>query len=177
MYKLMHLIVEPNRDMLTKILKKLLCKRKYAIACIGSELRGDDRIGLIIGRELSKRNVQSVLICEYGLENCINEIKDMNIDTLLIIDAVLVNSVEPGKIVFVDEAHLVENYMITTHNIPISLTLKLLKLYNKNLENIIIIGIRVKNLEIGFDVTDEVLCAAKALVDALIKAVRGCYTN
>jgi hydrogenase 3 maturation protease len=161
-------------------LKKILCNGKIVIACIGSPLRSDDRIGLLIFDRLSKiPELKSdprikLLKCEYGLENCLTDIIRSGADKLLLIDAVYNKDLEPGEIVLVDGKHIVEKTIIaTTHNIPVTITLSIIE-KNSSINEIYLLGIRVLNTEIGLNISEQVLSASNKVIELIRSVLSKC---
>jgi len=143
-------------DDLDNKLRTLLCRRDAVIACVGSPLRMDDQAGLIVCDKLLENGVD-VVRCEYGLENCVHEITARSPRALLIIDAVYSNKLSPGDIVLVGEDELISEdvFPVTTHNIPLKNILSLLKM-EIGLNEVYLLGIMVKSLDIGLEVSMEV---------------------
>lgn len=136
-------------------------------------MRKDDRIGLIICEDLISKGYDAVL-CEYGLENCVSTIIEKKPKGLLIIDAVLSINDSPGTIVLASEDEVVEKISLaTTHNIPVSLTLRVLR-EKLSMEKAYVLGINVGDLGLGLEVSDEVLRAGKLLVELLSSVFEKC---
>jgi hydrogenase 3 maturation protease len=161
-------------------LEKILCSGKIVIACIGSPLRSDDRIGLIIFDKLSSipeltSNPRIQLLkCEYGLENCLTDIIRSDANKLLLIDAIYNRDLKPGEIVLVSREHIVEKTVIaTTHNIPVTITLSIIE-KNSSINEIYLLGIRVLNTEIGLDISEQVLNASNKVVELIRGILNKC---
>ncbi len=150
-------------DKLKNILYRLLCREGYTIACVGTLLRSDDRAGLEVCNRV--RNLDTIY-CEYGLENCLSEIIGKRVEKLLIVDAVVIEGVEPGTIVLTSFDKVSESYLATTHNIPVHMIVKYLRL-NGLAKDILLLGIRVGNLEIGEKLSGDIARAVDIVVDAL----------
>ncbi|MEM0453191.1 MAG: hydrogenase maturation protease [Sulfolobales archaeon] len=150
-------------DALTDVLKELLRSDRLIIVGIGNILRGDDGIGVVIARKLRRlfkglRSIK-VIICEAGLENVTHLLMRYRPKHLLIIDAVYVKGGTPGDIYVFGVDELDSYRSITTHHLPLKLTLDYL-MTNLNI-NVSIIGIQVKNTELGSGISEEVLHAGK----------------
>lgn len=136
---------------------------------MGSPLRGDDRVGLVVCSELEKCGVPSVS-CEYGLETCLAEITELRPKRLLVVDAVVANSARPGDILAVEPGKAADPRPITTHSIPLELSLRLLS-EEAPLEEVLVAGIAVKDVSVSLDISPEVLDAARALSAAICEAL------
>lgn len=153
-------------------LKTILCSSNYVVAFVGSPLRSDDRFGLVLYEELSNRNGR-LIKCEYGLENCIYEILEKKPNVLIVVDAVLTNGLMPGDIVFIDLSNVKDPpYTLTTHNIPLSVTMDLLKI--NGVSSIYLLGVTVKNLDVGLELSEEVKASIGVLKSLLTKVMGSC---
>lgn len=141
----------------------------FMIVGLGSPIRRDDQAGLIACDELARAGVDCVK-CEFGLENCIDAIVDRKPRILLIIDAVLYNGGKPGEIVLTDYSSIDHGtYLVTTHSIPLDKLVSYLRA-SGFVEDIYIIGVYPKDIDIGLEVSFEV----KVAIDELVWHVRQC---
>jgi len=151
---------------------KELDLEKTLAACVGSPLRGDDRIGLVVCEELSKCGFPSVK-CEYGLENCIQDIEEVKPGTLLIIDAVYSDKLGEGDVVLINPEEASDYAIPTTHSLPMRLVIDTL-LKQGVIGRALILGISVKKLDVSLEISPRVLEAglllSKSLCDTFHKA-------
>ncbi|MEM4469984.1 MAG: hydrogenase maturation protease [Desulfurococcaceae archaeon] len=141
-----------------------LFKNNFLVVGVGSPLRSDDQAGLLFCKELSKRGFDC-LECEYGIENCFNEILEKKPSTLIVVDAALFEGGNPGNIIVAPEdSILAGSLMISTHTIPISVVINLLKSMNA-VKRVYLVGIYPGTLELGTAVSREVTRAIEDLVD------------
>ena len=148
---------------LINLLTDLVCINGYKLAFVGTELRSDDIIGLYIHDELRRLGVEGLIKCEYGLENCIDDI--LNIEKLLIVDAVICEC-DVGSIILADIDELPDEAIVTTHSIPLKHVVILARKIG-SLRHAKILGIRVKSLDVGNEMSPEVAHIAKELVKIL----------
>ncbi len=173
------MVVILDIDNIREFLSNRICSRKTVIAFVGSPLRNDDRIALLIYYDLLnklKNNPDNVwfIECEYGLENCLHEIIKKKPEVLIIVDAILSQELKAGEIVLVSWEHVKEKIgLATTHNIPVYITLSLLR-KQVDLQEIYLLGIRVENIEIGMDISEPVNKGRKKVVDLFLKVITGC---
>lgn len=156
---------------LKSLMKDLLCVNGFKIACVGTELRGDDEVGLRVCRELARSGID-VVTCEYGLENCIGDLLALSPKSLLIVDAAKFSG-EPGDVVVASIESVASEYLVTTHNVPVAVTIEYLRRAGVA-RNALLLGIRVKSLEVGAGISDEVLRSAKVVVSAIREALKEC---
>ena len=110
--------------------------------CIGNKYGGDDGVGPYIAAQLKNNNsTYSVLNCETIPENYTSYVKLNNPKKLIIIDAAEMN-LKPGEIRIITKEKIGVMH-ISTHGIPISILIKYLEQYVKN---IVFIGIQPKTM-------------------------------
>lgn len=154
-------------------LYRLLCVNKYGIVCLGSELRSDDRLGLVICDELMKKGIKSIK-CIYGLENCISDIVNEKLENILLIDGVVVQNYRPGDIILIYGIDEVKDYTLTTtHTIPINLSINYLRKMGLA-KNIVILGIVVENIGVGLEISDRVRKSIELVVKVIDDVVSMC---
>jgi hydrogenase 3 maturation protease len=154
-----------------KILKqKLENAKRVAVLGVGSELRGDDVVGLLAAQQIAKNTKGKsitpqlqVFIGETAPENLTGEIKNFQPTHLIIIDAAELNK-EPGHIEIM-EPETIGGTSFCTHSLPLKVIIGYL------LESFkfqaIIIGIQPKTLTFGAQPTKEVVAAAEKLADTI----------
>ncbi len=147
---------------------KELFKFKPLIACVGTELRGDDRAGLEVCRALRKAGFSGTVIeCEYGLENCLHVIEDLKPKHILVVDAAILPSEADFVLASPNE---VETFVsLSTHSIPLDLITKILKDV-MGVESIFILGIAAENLDISLELSDVVVKRIEVLTKAIVEA-------
>lgn len=135
-------------------------------------MRRDDRLGLVLYDEIGVSNSRLVK-CEYGLENCLDEILASKPDKLVIIDAVYSDKHSAGDIVLVEltESHSM-NHVLSTHTIPFTLLFNMMK--NMGIEKIYVLGVVVKDINLGWEISKEVSEAIYELRNVLRNIVKKC---
>ncbi len=161
-----------DKEEIKEFLHQLLCSKGYTIVCIGSELREDDRAGLILCDKLIASGIH-VIKCPYGLESCIDVIVRENVEKMLLIDTVLVEGSSPGEIVLTRLNSVVENYLVTTHSIPVSLMIKYFQTLGLCRE-VYVIGIQAKRIGFGLELSREVLEAIDYLSNSIVEIYSSC---
>jgi hydrogenase 3 maturation protease len=148
----------PNLKKTLKI--KLEGAGQVLVLAVGSELRGDDAAGILVGKNLQKSCSGPRLEILFGgsaPENLTGEIKKLRPSHLIIVDSAEMG-LKPGsvKLIAPDE---VGGYSFSTHVLPLKIMVDyLLKHFACE---IIIIGIQPKNLDFGASVSPEVEAAAR----------------
>jgi hydrogenase 3 maturation protease len=148
-------------------LKEKLSKG-FALVCIGSDLRGDDRAALELCRMLTNLNTFKfkIILCEYGIENCIGEIIENKIKRIILIDAAIANNINPASIIKIDIDEIQEYIPYSTHTLPLPLLLRFLIEEFKDLE-IAIIGIVVEKMDIELELSPSI----KNLITSLANCI------
>ena len=135
----------------------------YVILCIGNRYGGDDGVGPYIANKLKNHENNNYYIIDSGIipENYTSEIKKLKPKNLILIDAVEMN-LKPGEIRIIKKEKIGLMH-ISTHNIPISLLIKYLEKYVKNIH---FIGIQSKKM------SGELSKEVKKSADLLIKYLK-----
>jgi hydrogenase maturation protease HycI len=140
-----------------KIRIKEALKGKFMVICIGNELRGDDGVGIYIGRR-----IKNALVTEFP-ESYIHRIRDERPESILFIDAVDFGG-EPGSIIFSELKEIPS--AISTHKLPLSLLIKILE--EEGIKTrAYILGVQPKNIELGENLSPEVRRSAEILISIL----------
>ncbi len=134
----------------------------FVVLCIGNRNGGDDAIGPYISDHLSEDKTLKVIDAGIVPENYTGVIKKSKTKNLLIIDAVDMG-LSPGSIRIVPKEKIGLMH-ISTHGIPLSILVKYLE---KDLEEIIIIGIQPKKMKGA--ISEEVKISADLLVEIIKK--------
>jgi len=124
---------------------------------IGNIWRSDDGAG-VRAAELLKDSFD-VIICDVSPEQYVEDICRRRPKKLLILDAAHFDG-EPGEFRILDPSEI-DNFTISTHMIPISLFVELVK---PCCEEIVIYGIQVKDVHFGNQLSDEVKSGVQKLV-------------
>ncbi|MCS7111707.1 MAG: hydrogenase maturation protease [Ignisphaera sp.] len=156
-----------SRDDACRVLKAKLVDN-FTIVCVGSELRSDDMAALEFCRKLRGIKPFRVIICEYGVENCIGEIVDNNIKKIVLMDAAIIGGLDPASIVVLDLNEVGDYMPLSTHTLPLPLLLKFIIEELKDVE-IVIVGIVVNKLDIDTEMSPQVRNLISSLVDCLSK--------
>lgn len=160
-----------SRTSLKTILKESLNgAERVAVLGVGSELKGDDRAGMMVVEHLQKKcdgsDPCSPLRVFYGAtapENLTGEIKKYRPTHLVIIDSADVSQ-EPGTIEVISP-ELVGGISFSTHMMPIKILVDYL--YDALKCKIMIIGIQPKTLEYSAALSPEVRTSVRQVASAI----------
>ncbi|MGQ4913491.1 MAG: hydrogenase maturation protease [Candidatus Asgardarchaeia archaeon] len=148
-----------------ELLNFLRNAKKVVICGVGNELKSDDRIGLLIAEALQKEvNSPKMIsfICGSAPEGFSGKVLKEKPTHFVIIDAAQFGY-PPGSIGLF-EPEEIEGIVTSTHSLPLSLMCKYLHMELKGEINIKVVGIQIKNLELGDRITPEVLAAKDKIV-------------
>ncbi len=149
--------------------------KRVAILGIGSPLRGDDALGLVIIKELKKslskqkkRMPLKLFSCGITPENYTGEIKKFKPSHILIVDAIDMGKVE-GRINIIDARKKSANVSFSTHGLPIKMLMDYL---TQSLGcRIVSIGIQPKSIEFGLSISSKVNKAIKKISNLIIENI------
>lgn len=158
-------------------LKELICSN-YHLICVGTELRSDDAAGLRLCELLVAQGFpkERVIMCEFGLENCMSVIEESSVKNALVVDAALVLGQEKESLkYFIASLDSIDDTvaLVTTHSIPIKLAIELLRREGL-LKEVWVLGIVARNLNLGEGITPEVWETINYLADFIIKTIAMC---
>ncbi|MCS7102744.1 MAG: hydrogenase maturation protease, partial [Candidatus Korarchaeum sp.] len=147
---------------LKTILENTLDERTLLL-CVGNELRGDDAVGVYIGRELQSRNFSDIIVTS-NPENYMDVIRKRSPEKIIIIDAVDFGE-RPGSIVFTELREFPQT--ISSHRIQFSKIIKFL-----GVDKAYILGIQPKKLGFSEEITPEVRRSADIIISLLSEVIR-----
>ena len=138
--------------------------KKVALLAVGSELRGDDAAGILVGKHLSEapqKNQQQrqfkVFFGDTAPENLTGEIKKFQPTHLIIVDAAD-SAAKPGKITLIEPEES-GGVSFCTHKLPLKILVDYLS-WSLACCQIIIIGIQPEKLDFGAPLSKKVQASA-----------------
>lgn len=136
---------------------------KYLIVCIGNRDGGDDAVGPYIADELIKLRLEDIEVLDTGIapENYTGTIKQKKPKIVILVDAVDMN-LSPGEIRFVPKEKIGLMH-VSTHGIPLSVLMKYLSQYIKEIK---LIGIQPKTM--NGPMTYNVIKGADELIKKIV---------
>lgn len=141
---------------------------RTVIMGIGSDLRGDDAAGLKVIDEIRALDLDSenLLLIQAGSmpEKFTSKVKEFDPENIILIDSVDAGK-KHGVVSLVDPEDIVKD-SVSTHKLPLS---KLMDYLEKETEaRVDLVGIQVKDMEVGTDLSEEVRDSVKELVKFLV---------
>lgn len=147
--------------------------KRVAILGIGSPLRRDDALGLVLIKELKKslrkqkkRMPLKLFSCGVTPENYTGEIKRFKPSHILIVDA-LDMAKEAGEVSIIDAKKQSANVSFSTHGMPLKMLIDYLI---QSLGcRIVSIGIQPKSIELGLSISNKVNKTIKKISTLIIE--------
>ncbi|MFH1452950.1 MAG: hydrogenase maturation peptidase HycI [Armatimonadota bacterium] len=157
--------------MQNKLKEKLKGSKKIVVLVLGSDLRGDDEAGILVGKELEKKIDASKVQVLYGFtapENFTGQIKKINPTHIIMVDAAQMDK-SPGDVDII-EKDSIDCITFSTHSLPIKIMVDYMK-ESIDAESVII-GIEPKDM--GFDkkVSPEIKKAVKKTAKIILDVVK-----
>lgn len=147
---------------------KRLLSMNYSLLCIGTYLRSDDAACLELCDKLQATGIYNNIVkCEFGLENCFDEVLQHKRDSVIICDAIISHTLKPGTIAKFDLKDIDEGIeVLTTHTIPLTYSINIL-IKMGSVKNIELIGIVAQDLSIGMQLSEAIKNTVEQLYNCL----------
>ncbi len=152
-------------------LKNRSCRA--VIACVGSWLRGDDALGLVVYELLKASGVECLVECEYGLENCVHRIKELSPRLVVIVDAIYSPGLNPGDLVLARAESIVEDYMPHTHRLSVDVMAHYVR-ESIGPVDFIVVGLVAESTSLGLGLSRRVRSRLKLLLRVLEAIYKTC---
>lgn len=141
---------------------------------VGNPYRGDDAIGLLVARQLSERNIQSVVVVEVGGET--TELMDAmgKAPAVILVDA-MQSRAKPGTIHRFDAgANALPGSFLrsSTHAISVGETIELCRTLNRLPLHVIVYGIEGVQFEQGSSLASEVAGTLNETVECIFNEIQ-----
>jgi hydrogenase maturation protease len=140
---------------------------------IGNEYRSDDGIGLLIAREIYKKQLPFVIVKEESGEGASLMDAWQGFERVTLIDAVS-SGAQPGKIVRIDankEQVLVKYFHYSTHAFSVAEAVELARSMNSLPSELIIYGIEGSNFAAGVSITPIIREKADRVIEQIVEEV------
>lgn len=150
---------------------------KIVILGVGNPLRSDDGIGSIVAQEILRfaqnDKLENLIVydCETTPENYIDKVIDAKPDWVIFVDACNYNA-KPGdfKLFEEDEIKDISYRLLSTHTLPLTLTIELIKKQHNC--RISLLGIQPKYFTMGADLSAELSYTKGKVVEFIKKLVK-----
>jgi hydrogenase 3 maturation protease len=139
--------------------------RRVAVMGIGSSIRGDDAVGLLVVEELQRFGLRNILLvsAETVPESFTGKIRDFEPTHVLMVDAADFGG-DPGDAKMIPKA-AIGGSTISTHSMPLSV---LIDFIEKTTESrVALLGVQPKEMELGSEVTPDVREASRKIASLM----------
>jgi len=138
---------------------------KGLVITVGNSLMGDDGAGPLLARLLASSPLSGweVINGKSAPENCIHLARRMKPEVAVVVDAAEMG-LEPGSIRLLSEDYIAEQFIFTTHNLPLTFFLLALK---EITPRVYFVGIQPKVVAFGYPLSQEVREAVEAVYEQL----------
>ena len=135
------------------------------IITVGNDMMGDDGAGPLLARTLEQSPLQGWQVINGGSvpENYLHVVDELRPDAAVVVD-VAEMGLEAGSIRLLSENDIAEQFIMTTHNLPLSFFIGALK---EIVPSVYFIGIQPKLIAFGFPISLEVERAVKIIYQKL----------
>jgi len=152
-----------------KELKAEKRKERFAVLCVGNDMKGDDGVGFYAGDLLSKelgKDADFMVLRTSVPENHVRVIREFVPTLLVIIDCADFGK-RPGSIRLIRESQISDTF-ISTHTTPLTLFLRLYQAEDLVRKPVTLIGIQKKSNEFGQPMSAPVKKAGKTVAETII---------
>ena len=134
---------------------------------VGAVLRGDDAAGPMLARMIQDKPIDGwqLIDGEQMPEDFIAPVRRMQPDKLVLVDAAMMG-LSPGEVRFLSRDDVLDNYMLSTHSLPLSFLLDELSLC---CSDITFLGIQPAQMDFAAPLTSAVYDAVKKIYAAISK--------
>lgn len=147
--------------------------RKVAVVGIGSRLRRDDAVGLVVLEKLKRlrpHGIEGVELVEAGSapENILGKLASLKPSHVILIDAAAHGS-RPGSVRLVRPEEAGSAHIITTHTLPLSFLCSYIK--RETGAEVLIIGVQPLDLGLGEGLSPDLELVAENLANSLLEVL------
>lgn len=124
------------------------------ILTIGNSMMGDDAAGPLLASLLQCSPVPGWQAVDGGAvpENVMHRVRAMTPNRVLVVDATEM-ALEPGEVRLVDDRFISEQFIMTTHNLPVSLLIASLR---ETVPEVLFLGIQPSVVAFGYPISSVV---------------------
>lgn len=128
---------------------------------VGNGMMGDDGAGVLLAQMLHEHPLEEWTVLNGGSapENLIHHLRDADVGCVLIVDAADMD-LPPGSIRLIHADRLEDPFLITTHTLPLTFLIELLREFVPRVD---LVGIQPNMVAFGFPMSKEVRLAVERL--------------
>jgi hydrogenase 3 maturation protease len=143
-----------------------------ALLGVGSELRGDDAVGMHVAEMLRSRERAhprlKVHLCSTAPESATGPIRSQKPSHLIVVDAVALGAT-PGEVALLERSDI-DGVTFSTHTLPLSVVLDFIGHDNPTLDAFVI-AVQAEQLLFGEPLSERVASTANALAQVILDSL------
>jgi hydrogenase 3 maturation protease len=141
---------------------------QQVILTVGNSMMGDDGAGPLLSSLLERSPVPGWQVVDGGSapENVIHRVRAIAPTRVIVVDATEME-LEPGEVRFVDDRLISRQFIMTTHNMPVSFLIEALR---ESVPEVLLLGIQPSLVAFGYPISPAV---EQAVVDIHAKLQSG----
>ena len=124
------------------------------ILTVGNSMMGDDAAGPLLSSLLKRSPAPGWQVIDGGSapENVVHRVRAIAPDRVLVVDAAEME-LEPGEVRFIDDHFISEQFIITTHDLPVSFLIAALR---ESVPEVLFLGIQPSLVAFGYPISPAV---------------------
>ncbi len=128
---------------------------------VGNGMMGDDGAGALLAKMMRENPLEDWTVLHGGStpENVIHQIREMDVQRLLVVDAADMD-LPPGSIRFIAADRLEDPFLMTTHTLPLTFLIESLHEFVPQVE---LLGIQPSIVAFGYPISEEVRSAVEQI--------------
>jgi len=138
---------------------------KRLVLTVGNQMMGDDAAGPLLAQTMLGSPVDGWDVLDGGSapENCMHLIREMAPEHVLVVDAADMD-LAPGEIRLISDERLEDQFLMTTHTLPLSYLIQSLR---ESTSKVDLLGIQPLMVAFGYPLSPEVKQAVGLVYESL----------
>ncbi|WP_263080256.1 hydrogenase maturation peptidase HycI [Endozoicomonas sp. Mp262] len=135
------------------------------VVAVGNSMMADDGAGPLLAEMMAAKPVDSWTVIDAGTapENCIHQVRALNPDRVLVVDAAEIG-LEAGSIRIIDPESIADMFIMSTHTLPLNFVIDELKTF---VPEVLFVGIQPAIVAFSFPMTEMMTAAVETVYKAL----------
>lgn len=131
------------------------------VLTVGNSMMGDDGAGPLLAELMTQSPIADWTVIDGGSmpENHSHHVSELNPARVIVVDAAEMG-LAPGEIRIVDDRHIAELFIMTTHNLPISFLIERLR---EDVPEVVFLGIQPGTVAFSYPMCDAVKSAVETI--------------
>lgn len=144
------------------------------VLTVGNGMMGDDGAGVLLAQKMKREPLEDWKVLDGGSapENVLHQVREMAPERVLLVDAADMD-LPPGSIRCLQEEHLTDPFLFTTHTLPLTFLIEVLHEFVPQVE---FLGIQPDVVAFGFPMSPSVKDAVEQVYGAL-KSGDSCWES